>query len=220
MTTANQGSRIEKIGILLSGRGSNMRALVEATRSGRIPAAVALVFSNKADAPGLAWAREQGLETACLDHRDYPDRKSHEQALVEHLDKHGVELICLAGYMRLLSAWLVKRYAGRILNIHPSLLPSFTGLDGQQQAFEYGVKVAGCTVHIVDEELDHGPILVQRSVPVLEDDSAESLAARILEQEHLAYPEAVRLMCSGRVRLEGRRARILPEAPDREGEPH
>jgi len=194
-----------RIGVLISGRGSNLRAIVDACRRGEVPGEVVLVVSNRAEAPGVAWARERGIPTAVLPHREYPDREAHDRAVVARLRTAGVEWVCLAGYMRLLSPWFVREYRHRILNIHPSLLPAFPGLDAQRQAWEWGVKVAGCTVHLVDEELDHGPIVVQRAVPVLPDDTPETLAARILEQEHLAYPEALRVLLAGRWRLEGRR---------------
>jgi len=198
-----------KLGILISGRGSNMMSIVAACAAGDIPAEVALVVSNKASAPGIEWATEHGLATAVLSHNDFPDRPSHDRAVVERLRKAEVEWVCLAGYMRLLSGEFVRAYPNRVLNIHPALLPSFPGLHGQEQAFEWGVKVSGCTVHMVDEELDHGPIVVQRVVPVLDDDDADSLSARILEQEHLAYPEALRRLLSEGWRLEGRRLRFL-----------
>ena len=197
-----------RLGILISGRGSNMMALVEGCASGRIAAGVAVVLSNRADAPGLAWARARGLDTAVLSHRDYPDRETHDRAVVARLREASVEWVCLAGYMRLLSAQFVAAFPNRILNIHPSLLPSFPGLHAQRQALEYGVRVSGCTVHFVDTELDHGPIVLQRSVPVHDDDSEDDLAARILEQEHLAYPEAVHRLVTRAWRLEGRRVRF------------
>jgi len=207
----------KRLGILLSGRGSNMRALVEATRQNRLPAQVALVVANVAEAEGLTWARDEGFPTVVLDQHDFKRREEHDQAVVQELEKHEVDLVCLAGYMRLLSPWFVKRFPGRILNIHPSLLPAFPGLDAQQLAIDHGVKLSGCTVHLVDEQLDHGPIIGQRAVPVLEGDTVESLSARILAQEHILYPAAVRLMCLGLVRVEGRRAHILdPTQADEE----
>ena len=186
-----------------------MMAIVAACQSGDIPAEVALVVSNKTSAPGIEWATEQGLATAVLPHKAFSDRPSHDRAVVERLRAAGVEWVCLAGYMRLLSGEFVRAYPNRVLNIHPALLPSFPGLHGQEQAFEWGVKVSGCTVHMVDEELDHGPIVIQRTVPVLEGDDADSLSARILEQEHLAYPEALRRLLTEGWRLEGRRLRFL-----------
>ena len=194
-----------KLGILISGRGSNMKSIVAACEAGEVPAEVALVLSNKASAPGLVWAAERGLATAVLSHKDYPDREAHDRAVVERLQRAGVEWVCLAGYMRLLSAVFVAAFPNRILNIHPALLPSFPGLHGQRQAWEYGVRVSGCTVHLVDLELDHGPIVVQRTVPVLDDDDEDRLAERILEQEHRAYPEALRRLLADSWSFEGRR---------------
>jgi phosphoribosylglycinamide formyltransferase-1 len=170
-----------------------------------VPAEVAVVISNRADAPGLAWATEHGLATAVLSHTDFPGREVHDRAVVERLREAAVEWVCLAGYMRLLSAVFIDAFRDRILNIHPALLPSFPGLHGQGQAWAYGVQIAGCTVHFVDQELDHGPIVVQRTVPVLSNDDEDSLALRILEQEHIAYPEALRLLLCEPWRVEGRR---------------
>jgi len=193
-----------RLGVLISGRGSNMKAIVGACERGEVPAEVALVVSNKA-AAGVAWANGHGIPTAILSHRDYPTREEHDRAVVAALREARVEWVCLAGYMRLLSPYFVESYARRILNIHPSLLPAFPGLDAQHQAWEYGVKVSGCTVHLVDAELDHGPIVVQRTVPVDDGDDADALAARILEQEHLAYPEALRRLLSEPWSVQGRR---------------
>jgi phosphoribosylglycinamide formyltransferase-1 len=198
-----------RVGILISGRGSNMEALLAAMRDGRVPADPAVVISNVPGAAGLARAQSFGVATEVVDHTAFKPRAAHERAVLEVLDRHGVDVVCLAGYMRLLSPVLLEAYPGAILNIHPSLLPAFPGLDAQRQALDYGVKVSGCTVHLVDGELDHGPILVQRTVPVLEDDTEETLSARILEQEHLAYPEALALYASGRVRVEGRRVVLV-----------
>jgi len=194
-----------KLGILISGTGSNMKSIVAACEAGEVPAEVAVVVSNRAEAPGLQWAAEHGLATAMYSHRDFEDREAHDRAVVERLREAGVEWVCLAGYMRLLSAYFVNAFRERILNIHPALLPSFPGLHGQRQAWEYGVKVSGCTVHFVDLELDHGPIVVQRAVEVLESDDEESLAQRILEQEHIAYPQALRFVLTERWRIEARR---------------
>ena len=196
---------ITKLGILISGRGSNMKSIVAACEAGEVPAEVALVLSNKASAPGLEWAAEHRLATAALSHKDYPDREAHDRAVVECLQEAGVEWVCLAGYMRLLSGVFVDGYPNRILNIHPALLPAFPGLHGQRQAWEYGVKVSGCTVHLVDLELDHGPIVIQRVVPVLDDDDEDRLAERILEQEHRAYPEALHRLLTRPWRLSDRR---------------
>jgi len=196
---------LAKLAILISGTGSNMKSIVAACEGGEVPAEVAIVISNRADAPGIAWAAEHGLETAILSHKGFATREAHDQAVVERLREMGVEWVCLAGYMRLLSAVFVDAFPNRILNIHPALLPSFPGLHGQRQAWEYGVKVSGCTVHLVDLELDHGPIVVQRSVPVLDDDDEKRLSARILEQEHIAYPEALKALLTGTWKVDGRR---------------
>jgi phosphoribosylglycinamide formyltransferase-1 len=191
------------IGILISGRGSNMEAILDAVDAGRIAARVGVVVSNVPSARGLERARERGVEAVALDHRGVA-REEHDRRMRDELDRRGVELVCLAGYMRLLSPLFIQSYPNRILNIHPSLLPAFPGLNAQRQALDYGVKVTGCTVHFVDEELDHGPIVLQRTVPVLAGDTEESLSARILDEEHVAYPEAVRLVAAGLVRVEGR----------------
>lgn len=194
-----------RLGILISGTGSNMKSIVASCEAGDVPADVTIVISNRADAPGIEWAAEHGLETAVLPHKDFADREAHDRAVVERLCEAEVEWVCLAGYMRLLSAVLVDAFPNRILNIHPALLPSFPGLHGQQQAWEHGVKVSGCTVHLVDLELDHGPIVVQRRVSVLEGDDVGRLSARILEQEHLAYPEALQALLTRPWRIDGRR---------------
>lgn len=200
-----------KIGILISGRGSNMVALVDAVASGEIPnSEVAVVISDQADAGGLRKAAERGVEALVIE-RAGRKRAEHDAEIVAALNERGVELVCLAGYMRILSPDFVRAFPNRIVNIHPSLLPSFTGLGVQQQAIDYGVKFSGCTVHFVDEELDHGPIILQRVVEVKDDDSAETLSARILEQEHSAYIEAVRSVVSGRLSIEGRRTVNVPD---------
>jgi len=196
---------LAKLGILISGTGSNMKSIVAACETGEVPAEVAIVISNRTDAPGVEWAAEHGLETAVLSHKDFANRETHDLAMVDRLRAAGVDWVCLAGYMRLLSAAIVDAYPNRILNIHPALLPSFPGLHGQQQAFEYGVKVSGCTVHLVDLELDHGPIVVQRTVPVHSEDDEDRLAARILIEEHIAYPEALRSLLTRSWSLGGRR---------------
>ena len=201
----NPPMALPQLGILISGRGSNMKSIVAACEAGEVPAEIAVVISNRADAPGLEWAAGHGLDTAVLSHRDSVDREAHDRAVVDRLQAAGVEWVCLAGYMRLLSGAFVDAYPNRILNIHPALLPSFPGLHGQRQACEYGVRVSGCTVHLVDLELDHGPIVVQRTVPVLSDDDEDRLAARILIEEHIAYPEALRLLLTRPWSLRGRR---------------
>jgi len=193
------------LAILLSGRGSNFLAIADAIDAGKIPEArIAVVISNLADAPGLDAARARGLTALAIEARGRK-RVEHDEEIVAALQAHRVDLVCLAGYMRLLSPGFVQAFPHRILNIHPSLLPAFPGLDAQQQAFDYGVQVTGCTVHFVDEQLDHGPIILQRSVPVLPTDDAHSLAARILEQEHLAYPEAIARVLSGKYEIVQRR---------------
>ncbi len=196
---------LTKLGILISGRGSNMMSAVRACEAGEVPGEVALVVSNQADAPGLEWARQRGLPTAVLSHVDFQDREDHDRAIVAELGRAGVEWVCLAGYMRLLSRPFIEAYPSRILNIHPSLLPAFAGLHGQRDALRWGAKVSGCTVHFVDLELDHGPIVVQRVVEVLDTDDEASLAGRILEQEHLAYPEALRRLLTEPWHVDGRR---------------
>jgi len=194
-----------RLGILLSGRGSNFLAIAESIRAGRLPnVEIAVVISNVADAPGLAAAQQMCLPTAALVSKGRP-RAEHDAGVVACLRQHDVSLVCLAGYMRLLSPEFVAAFPNRILNIHPSLLPAFPGLDAQQQAFDYGVKVAGCTVHFVDTELDHGAIILQRAIPVLDTDDAHSLAARILVEEHLAYTEAIARVVSGEYEIHGRR---------------
>lgn len=194
-----------KIGILISGRGSNMFALVEAVNTGEIPnSEITVVISDKPEAAGLQKAREKGVEAIVIE-RGKRTRREHDAETIAELKKRGVELICLAGYMRLLSAEFIEAFRNKIINIHPSLLPSFPGLDAQQQAFDYGVKYSGCTIHFVDEGLDSGAIIAQKVVPVSDDDTPETLAARILEQEHRLYPEAVAKIVLGKYEIKGRR---------------
>ena len=196
---------MKNLGILLSGRGSNFEAIAKNIASGKIPdARIAVVISNKPDAGGLDTARRLGLAALAIPSKG-KEREQHDHEVVAALKEHKVDLVCLAGYMRLLSPWFVQQFPHRILNIHPSLLPSFPGLEAQQQAFAYGVKVAGCTVHFVDEELDHGAIIVQKTVPVLDSDDEHTLAERILEQEHIAYSEAVNIVLAGNYEVSGRR---------------
>jgi phosphoribosylglycinamide formyltransferase 1 len=193
------------LGILLSGRGSNFIAIADSIDAGRIAdARIAVVVSNKADAPGIATARLSGLNALVIPSKGKA-REEHDREVVAALKLHKVELVCLAGYMRLLSPWFVQQFPRRILNIHPSLLPAFPGLEAQDQAFAYGVKVSGCTVHFVDEELDHGAIIVQKTVPVLDGDDKHTLAGRILEQEHVAYTEAINVVLGGKFEIFGRR---------------
>jgi phosphoribosylglycinamide formyltransferase-1 len=195
---------MKNLGILLSGRGSNFEAIARNVAAGKIGARIAVVVSNKADAGGIETARRLGLTTLVIPSKGR-QREEHDREIVAALQQHQVDLICLAGYMRLLSPWFVRQFPRRILNIHPSLLPAFPGLEAQEQAFAYGVKVAGCTVHLVDEELDHGPIILQKAVPVLDDDDEHSLAARILEQEHVAYSEAIGMVLEGKFTVSGRK---------------
>jgi phosphoribosylglycinamide formyltransferase-1 len=196
---------MKNLGILLSGRGSNFEAIARNVASGKIPdARIAVVISNKADAGGIDLARRLGLTASVIPSKG-KQREEHDREVVGALQGYQVDLVCLAGYMRLLSPWFVQQFPRCILNIHPSLLPSFPGLEAQEQAFAYGVKVTGCTVHFVDEELDHGAIIVQKSIPVLDADDEHTLAARILEQEHVAYSEAINIVLSGRFEIGGRR---------------
>jgi len=201
-----------RIGILISGRGSNMVSIVEAAERGRIPAVVAVVISNEPEAAGIEKAAAHGIETLILDHREAASREDHDQRLLAALDERRVDLVCLAGYMRLLTPEFLKSYSRRILNIHPSLLPAFPGLDVQRKALEYGVRFSGVTVHFVDAGVDTGPIILQAVVPVEPDDTPADLADRILKEEHRIYPEAIRLFFEGRLKLEGRRVRILPSS--------
>ena len=196
--------RIPRLGILLSGRGSNFEAIADSVDAGRIQAKIVVVISNRAEARGLKTARERGLDALCLPSKDLP-RDQYDGKLADEFIRRDVDLICLAGFMRLLSAEFVRRFPLRILNIHPSLLPAFPGLDAPARALAHGVKVSGCTVHFVDADLDAGPILAQAAVPVLNDDTVESLSARILIEEHRIYSEAIALVLSGNWRIEGRR---------------
>jgi phosphoribosylglycinamide formyltransferase 1 len=201
---------MHSLGILLSGRGSNFVAIADSIDAGRIPdARISIVISNRADAAGIATARERGLNAVVIPSKGKP-REEHDREVVAALNQNHIDLVCLAGYMRLLSPWFVRQFPQKILNIHPSLLPAFPGLEAQEQAFAYGVKVSGCTVHFVDEELDHGPIIVQRSVPVIDGDSERTLAARILEEEHLAYSEAINIVLEGKFAITGRRLVVRP----------
>jgi phosphoribosylglycinamide formyltransferase 1 len=208
-------AELKKLGILLSGRGSNFEAIADSVSAGRIPAEIAIVISNRADAAGLESARRRGL-TARLIPSKGRVREEHDREVIAALREAKVDLVCLAGYMRLLSPEFIHALPNRILNIHPSLLPAFPGLDAQRQALEHGAKVSGCTVHFVDEHLDHGPIILQKTVPVLEGDDESSLSARILEQEHLAYTEALRLLLSGEVEIKDGRV-VRRETPKEVG---
>jgi len=194
----------KRLGILLSGRGSNFEAIAENVEAGRITAEIALVVSNRPGAPGIVRAEQRRLKTLVLPSKGL-EREEYDRQVVAALQAENVDLVCLAGYMRLLSPFFVRAFPNRVLNIHPSLLPAFPGLEAQRQALDHGVKVTGCTVHFVDEQLDHGAIIRQAVVPVLDDDSVESLSARILHEEHRIYSEAINLILSGKWRIEGRR---------------
>jgi phosphoribosylglycinamide formyltransferase-1 len=194
-----------RIGVLISGRGSNLQALVDAIRDGRLDATIAVVISNRADAPGLGRAERAGIEAMCIDHRAASSRDEHDRSIARELKARDVGLVCLAGYMRLVGAPLLEAFPDAILNIHPSLLPAFPGVDAPRQALEHGVTVTGVTVHLVTAELDNGPIVIQRTVPVVRGDTPETLSARILDEEHRGYAEAVGIVLAGGWRIEGRR---------------
>ena len=198
---------MKRLGILISGRGSNFEAIARNIAAGSIPAEIAVVIANRPEARGLETALRLGLNAVCIPSKGL-DREIYDRMLLEELSRHSVDLICLAGYMRLLSATFIRRFPNRILNIHPSLLPSFPGLDAQHQALDHGVKISGCSVHFVDEGLDAGPIILQSAVEVLDGDSAETLSARILQEEHRIYSEAIRLVLAGNYRIEGRRVTL------------
>lgn len=193
------------LGVLVSGRGSNLQAIIDAIAAGRLQARIALVISNRPGAAGLDRARAAGIEALTIDHRNFASRGEYDAVLVRELKARGVDLVCLAGFMRLLSPVFIDAFPDAILNIHPALLPAFPGVDAQRQAWEHGVKVSGVTVHLVNNDLDAGPIVLQRTVPVLDEDTPEALAARILVEEHEAYPEAIRIILAGGWRVDGRR---------------
>ena len=195
---------MNRLGILLSGRGSNFEAIADSVAEGRLDAEIAVVISNRANAPGLATARTRGLRAVCVPSKGV-EREAYDRLVLAELKNAGAELVCLAGYMKLLSSEFIRAYEGRIVNIHPSLLPAFPGLDAQRQALEHGVKITGCTVHFVDENLDAGPIILQAPVPVLDNDTVDSLSARILNEEHRIYTEALRIILSEGYRIEDRR---------------
>ncbi len=195
----------QRIAVLISGRGSNLQSIIDATARGVLDATVAVVVSNRPEAEGLVRARRAGIEALCVSQRDYPDRHAYDRAIAEEFRARNVELVCLAGFMRLVGSPLLEAFPQRVLNIHPSLLPAFPGLDAQRQALTYGVRVSGATVHLVTADLDAGPIILQAPVPVLDTDTVETLSARILAEEHRLYPEALRLVLSGGWHLEGRR---------------
>jgi len=202
------------LGVLISGSGTNLQAIIDAIAAQKLDAKIAIVLSNRADAYGLVRARNHGIPTEVIDHKQFPSREAYDRAVVDLLKARGVELVILAGFMRLLSPVFVKTYSNRIMNIHPALLPSFPGLHVQKKALEHGVRLSGCTVHFVNEECDEGPIIIQAVVPVFPDDSEEALAARILKQEHLIYPRAIQLYAEGRLRVEGRRVLVDGLAKD------
>lgn len=193
------------LAVLISGRGSNLQSLIDATASGQLDATIAVVISNRPDAPGLIRAREAGIEAVCLEPRNYTDRDTYDRALVDTLRARGAGVVCLAGFMRLVGPPLLDAFPNRILNIHPSLLPAFPGVDAQRQAYAHGVRITGATVHLVTRELDNGPIVLQAAVPVLDDDTVDTLSARILIEEHRLYPQAVALVLDGRWSIVGRR---------------
>ena len=195
---------MKRLGILLSGRGSNFEAIADQVAAGTIGATIAVVIANRPEARGLELARECGLNAVCLPSRGL-DREVYDRMLVEELRRNQVDLVCLAGFMRLLSASFIRQFPNRILNIHPSLLPAFPGLDAQHQALAHGVRISGCTVHFVDEDLDAGPIVIQAAVPVLDEDTVDTLSARILAEEHRIYSEAIRIVLAGNYRIDGRR---------------
>ncbi len=197
-----------RIGVLASGRGSNFDAIARAAASGFIPATVAVLVTDRPNIPALDLARRHGIETICLDPRDFPGREAHEKQIIAVLEERLVALVCLAGYMRILSGAFVRHFEGRLLNIHPSLLPAFPGLRPQRQALEHGVKVSGATVHFVDEGVDTGPIVAQAAVAIRPDDSEDTLAERILAEEHRIYPDAIRLFAEGRLDIQGHRVWI------------
>jgi phosphoribosylglycinamide formyltransferase 1 len=199
-----------KLGVLISGRGSNLQALIDAMGQPGYPARIACVISNVPDAQGLERARKANIPALVVNHRDFRNRQSFEEELDRKLDQHNVDLVCLAGFMRLLTAWFVTRWRDRLINIHPSLLPQFPGLDTHKRALAEKVKKSGCTIHFVRPEMDHGPIILQSEVPVLAGDTEESLAARVLEAEHKAYPEAVRLIAEGRVNIMDEKVFVIP----------
>jgi phosphoribosylglycinamide formyltransferase-1 len=205
---------ISAIAVLISGRGSNLQALIDAIAEGRLDATIAVVISNRADAAGLARAQAAGIDTLTIDHRAFPSREAFDAEVATELARRQVSLVCLAGFMRLIGPRLLDAFPNRILNIHPSLLPAFPGVDAQRQALEHGVKIAGATVHLVTGELDAGPIVLQAAVPVREDDTVETLSARILIEEHRIYPEAVRIMLTTDWTVDGRRFRAGPSRAD------
>jgi phosphoribosylglycinamide formyltransferase-1 len=202
-----------RLGVLASGGGTNLQAIIDRCQDGSLDAEIALVLTNKPDAGALQRAAEAGIQTCCIDHRNFESRQDFDRAVVTRLQESGIELVVLAGFMRIISEVFLEAFPMRIINIHPALLPAFPGLHVQQQAIDYGARFSGCTVHFVDGGVDTGPIIIQAVVPVLPDDSADTLAARILEQEHLIYPRAIQLIAEGRVKVEERKVTIDPTSP-------
>ena len=200
--------RKEKLGVLCSGRGTDLQSIIDAIAAGQVPAEIAIVLTDK-EAYALQRARQAGIEAVCVDRRQYDGREPFEKALIEKLEAAGVTLVVLAGFMRILTPYFVGHFAGRIMNIHPALLPSFPGAHAHRDVLAYGVKVSGCTVHFVDEGTDSGPIIMQAAVPVLDDDTEETLGARVLKEEHRIYPECIRLYCEGKLKVDGRKVTIL-----------
>lgn len=197
------------LGVLCSGRGTDLQSIIDAIGRGEVAATIAVVLTDKPDAYALTRAKAAGIKAVCIDRKQFDGRQPFEEALIAALDEAGVTLVVLAGFMRILTPYFVRHYAGRIMNIHPALLPSFPGAHAHRDVLAYGVKVSGCTVHFVDEGTDSGPIILQAAVPVLDDDTEETLGARVLEQEHIIYPKAIQLYCEGRLKVEGRHVRIL-----------
>ena len=201
-----------RLGVLVSGRGTNLQSILDAIGKGEVPAEVGVIISNKETAPALERGRQHGVESIFLNPKDFASREAYDRELVALLNARDIDLVCLAGYMKILTAGFIRAFAGKIINIHPSLLPAFPGLDVQQKALDHGVKFAGCTVHFVEEEVDTGPIVLQAVVPVQDGDTTETLSARILEQEHKIYPRAIQLIAENRLRIQGRR--VLIQEPE------
>lgn len=201
-----------KLGVLASGRGTNLQAVIDQIENGDIPARISVILSNRKEAPALERGRKHNIESRFVDPKLFPKKEAYDAELASLLKDHGVDLVCLAGYMRILGKGFIQAFKGKIINIHPSLLPAFPGLDVQQKAIDRGVKVSGCTVHFVNEEVDAGPIILQAAVPVKDHDDADTLSARILEQEHIIYPQAIRLIAEGRIRIERDRV-VLQDSP-------
>lgn len=200
------------LGVLISGNGTNLQAIIDASEAGSLDAVVKCVISNKVSAFGLERARKHGIEAIHLDHKQFENREAYDAKVVEILKERNIDLVILAGFMRIVTPVLLEAFKNRVMNIHPALLPAFPGLDAQKQALEYGAKVAGCTIHFVDAGTDTGPIILQKTVPILENDTEETLSERIHKEEHKSYPEAIQLFAKGRLSVEGRRVRVLPEA--------